>query len=296
MDSAFNELFGQIGATVVSIAFSLFIGYLLYIKEQRDRIGKEIVAMKREMASLIRQLEEMAIPGVTHSLLSQPEEGEQWDKLSITSWVAGVSWQMRVQVGEIGANDVWNQVRDRLEDLVKGILPENSFPEIKVDSELFREWATNFVRHTEHIEWFCHDFAGYSWAHSLVNKMREWEAQHPNPVLRSQETALLLERIRSLRRLVNKELIFERNYDSLKTENAIGHYKIIIASFLFMGLFSIVIPSLLLLFPPINNEYTVWIGQHILTINVQHVSLASFLCFVFCALLIIWLLMKTVKK
>lgn len=296
MDSAFYELFGQIGATVVSIAFSLFVGYLLYIKRERDRIGGNIVELKRSMLSLVHQLEETPIAGVAHSLLSQPEEGEEWDKLSITRWVAGVSWEMRVQAGEVNVNDVWNEVRNRIEDLVRGILPEDSFPEIERDSEAFRQWARDFIDHTEHVEWFCHEFAGDSWAESLINKMGEWEAQHPNPVLSSQEVALLLERIMELRHLVRKELLFEQSYNHLRMENAISNYKTIIVAFFSMGFFSILIPLMILLFPPVDDKYFVSIGKYNLPIIVQHVSLVSLACFIFSAVLIIWLLMKTVRR
>jgi len=250
----FYELFGQIGATVVSIIFSLFVGYLLYTKEQRDRIGNKIIELKRKMSGLVNQLCETPIPGVMQSLVSHPEKDEEWNKLSITEWAAGVSWDMRAQAEGMKTHDIWDRVRAGLENLVKGVLPDGYFPEIRVDSESFREWAENFIEKTEHIEWFCHEYAGYSWVNSLIEKMRAWEREHPNPVLKSQDVALLLHRIVLLRRLVYENLLLEQNYQNLKIENAVSHYKIIIAGFLVMAISSIATPLIMLLLPPFTDE------------------------------------------
>jgi len=160
LDYGFWELFGQIGATVVSIIATLFVGYLVYLKEQRDRIGNEIIELKRRMRSIVDQICETTIPGVVHSLQSsQPEE--QWDRLSLTRWTAGTSWDMRVQIGEVNERDVWDNIRQGIEDFVRAILPNGHFPEISMDSETFREWGRNFIENTNHIEWFCHETDQY---------------------------------------------------------------------------------------------------------------------------------------
>ena len=62
LNYGFWELFGQIGATMVSIIATLFVGYLLYLKEQRDRIGNEIIELKRRMSSIIDTIRETPIP------------------------------------------------------------------------------------------------------------------------------------------------------------------------------------------------------------------------------------------
>ena len=297
MDTAFYDLFGQIGATVVSIAFTLFVGYLLYIKEQRDRIVNQLIGLRREMSSLVEQLSETPIPGVVHNLLNLGREGdEKWDKLSITEWVAGVSWKMRVEVGEVKENEVWNHVRKGLEDLVKGVLPEGSFPETETDIQSLGKWAENFVRDTEHIEWFCHEYGGYSWANSLVGKMREWEVEHFNHVLKSQDVALLLERLLLLRSLTNEALSLKRNHESLRIENAIGHYKSIIAGFLAMAFFSIFVPLMMLLFPPVGDSYIISVNKYTILVDTQYLSLASFLGFIFFSLLVMGLLLRTARK
>lgn len=120
MNSNFYELFGQVGATVVSILATLFVGYMLYLKERRDRIGDDIIALKRNMCSIVRQLSVTPIPGVLQSLLShRPIEGEKWDQSSITEWAAGISWDMRVQAHKINEREIWDEVRKALENLVK---------------------------------------------------------------------------------------------------------------------------------------------------------------------------------
>jgi len=282
MDSSFYGLFGQVGATVVSIIFSLFVGYLLYIKGQRDRVKNKILGLRRQMTSIIGQLLGTAIPGVMKSLLAQPEEGEKWDKLSITGWIAGTSWEMRADVEKMNARDVWNEIHKGLENLVKGILPNGYFPEIETISASFRNWEENFIRNTEHIEWLCHEYAGYSWANSLIEKMIEWESRHPNPVLKSQDIALLIETIIKVRRLIYEDLLLEKNYRNLRIENAISHYRLIILGFLAMGFFSIFMPLLMLLLPPFTGEYIV--------------SPIAFLCFILSSLLTMWLLMKSTRK
>lgn len=112
--------------------------------------------------------------------------------------------------------------------------------------------------------------------------MREWEFKYPDPVLKSQDVALLLERIIMLRWLVNEDLLLEQDYQKLKIENAISQYKMIILGFLAMGFFSIFIPLLMLLLPPINGEYIV--------------SLISFLCFILFSLLTMWILIESAKR
>lgn len=275
-------MLGQIGATIVSLVFALFVGYLLYLKEQRDRTGNRIIELKRSMNSLAEQLKESLIPGVVHSLLARPKKGEKWDNLSICSWVAGVSWDMRVQAEKLDTHNIWNGVRKSLEDLVRGILPDGYFPEISPVSESFREWANAFIRNTEHIEWFYHEHNGHSWVSGLIGRMIEWEEKYPNPVLKSRDLALLLERIMKLRRLIKEDSLWEQNYQRLKVQNAVGHYKIIITGFLTMGFFSIFIPLLMLLLPPFDGEYTV--------------SVISFSCFILFSLLTIYMLVKTAWK
>ncbi len=112
--------------------------------------------------------------------------------------------------------------------------------------------------------------------------MRDWENKYPNPVLKSREIVLLLERILNLRRLVEKDLLLERNYQNLKVENAISHYKIIITGFLIMGFFSIFIPLLMLLLPPIDHE--------------DLIAWSSFVGFLLSSLLTMKVLMKSAMK
>jgi hypothetical protein len=297
MDSAFYELFGQIGATIVSIAFTLFVAYLLYVKEQRDKIGNQITALKRNMFVIFTQLLELPIPGVAQSLTSpRPRDDEKKDRLSITEWAAGTTWEMRVSVEGINRNEIWNKARKGIENLVKGVLPNGSFPTIEIDSDSFRKWGKDFVDDTEHIRWFTHEYGGHSWARSFLEKMREWEIEYPNPVLRSEDIASMLEKIMVLRRLVNEDLLQEENYRNLKIENAINHYKIIISAFMAMSFFSIFVPLAILLFPPVNNEYLIQVGRNFFAINVLFIGLSSFLGFLFASLLIIWLLIKAAQK
>lgn len=180
------------------------------------------------MLSIIEQLKDTPIPGVVNSLLSVPQAGEEWDELSITGWSSGTSWNMRVNVGEIRQQDVWDGVRQSLEDLVRGVLPNGVLPDGNiVDSEAYREWVNNFVTSTNHIEWIDHEVDGYSWLRSFIIKLREWEESQPNPVLRSQNVFLLIERIMTLRDMVVDEFYFEQNYQRLKIENALNHFYII---------------------------------------------------------------------
>jgi len=297
LETAFLDLFGQIGATMVSIAFTLFVGYLLYVKEQRDRIKDRMAELRKEMSPIADQLAETPIPGVVHSLLSKRDtRGEKWDNLSITRWAAGVSWDMLVQVGEINENDVWKQVRTGLEDLVRGILPDGSIPAVETDPESFKKWGEEFILDTQHIEWFCHELGESSWVKSLARKMVEWEARHPNTLLRSQDVFLMIERISVLRSLVSEALSHEQNYERLKIENAIGHYRLIIAGFVAMGFFSIFVPLMMLLFPPVGQLYMISVRGYDLLVDARYVSLASLICFLSLSLSIMWSLLKTAKK
>jgi len=297
MDSAFYELFGQIGATVVSIAFTLFVGYLLYLKEQRDKTGNQIIALKRNMLAIFAQLLELPIPGVAQSLISpRLKDDEKKDRLSITEWAAGTTWEMRANVRETNRSEIWDRVRESIENLVKGILPGGNFPNIEIDSDLFRKWGRDFIDDTEHIRWFTHEYGGHSWARSFLEKMRIWETANPNPVLKSEDIASMLEKIIVMRRLVNEDLLLEENYKNLKTENAISHYKSIILAFLSMGFFSILVPLVILLFPPANSEYLIPIGEYLILVNVLLVNLISLLGFLCTSLIIMWLLIKAARK
>lgn len=270
MANEFWELFGQIGATIVSIVASFFFGYLLYLKGQRDGTGNEIIELKRRMSSIIEQIRETPIPGVIQSLLSsRPEEGEQWDRLSITRWTAGTSWDMRIQVGEVNEREIWDIIRQSIEDIVRAILPNGHFPEISEDSETFREWARNFIGDTNHIEWFCHEIDQYgSWYLNFLAKMIDWESTHPNPVLNSQTVALLIQRILMLRQIINEGLLLEGRYQQLKIQNAIQGYKSIIIGFSCMALSSIVIPLLMLLIAPFDWMYLVsWLSFSVFLIS-----------------------------
>jgi uncharacterized protein YeaO (DUF488 family) len=297
MDLAFYQLLGEVGATLVTVAFSLFVAYLLYLREQRDKIGNQILASKSSIYSVLTRLLETPIPGVSGSLISkEPSKDEKLAMLSITEWAAGVSWEMRVRVGEIKENEVWEKVTKALENLVQGILPEGSLPVLEKDSEQFRKWATRFVDSTEHIRWFTHDYADHSWAKSLIEYMQEWEEKHPNPVLRSQDVALLLDRIMILRQLVTQDLLFESDYQSLKIENAIGNYKAIIIGFVVMGFSSILMPLMVLLFPPFNENYATYLGDYLISIDVQWLSVVVLAIFVSSSIAVLSVILRTAKK
>jgi hypothetical protein len=297
MDLVFYQLLGEVGATLVTVAFSLFIAYLLYLREQRDRIGNQILASKSSIYSVFAQLLETPIPGVSGSLISkEPSKDEKLAMLSIAEWAAGVSWEMRVTVGEIKENEVWKKVAKALENLVRGILPEGSLPVLEKDSEPFRKWGRRFVDSTEHISWFTHDYAGHSWAKSLIEYMQKWEEKHPNPVLRSQDVALLLDRIMILRLLVNQDLLFESDYQSLKIENAIGNYKAIVIGFGVMGFFSIIMPLLILLFPPSNGNYATYLGDYLISIDAQWLSVVVLAIFVSSSMVVLSVILRAAKK
>jgi len=297
MDLAFYELLGQVGATVVTVAFSLFVAYLLYLREQRDKIGNQIIGRKRDISSVFRKLLDTPIPGVSQSLTSKkPKKERKLKALSITEWAAGVPWEMRVEVGITEQNEVWNEVRKGLENLVRGILPYGVLPPLEKDSELFRKWAKKFVDDTEHIRWFTHDYADHSWAKSLIEYMREWETKYPNPVLKSQDVALLLDRIMILRQLVVKDLLLESDYQSVKIENAISNYKTIIGGFLVMGFLSIFMPLMILLYPPDNGDYVTYIGCYLVSINVQYLSIVILTLFILSTILVMWILVRTARK
>lgn len=268
LDYGFWELFGQIGATVVSIISTLFIGYLVYLKEQRDRIENEIIESKRRMSSIVEQIRETTIPGVIQSLLSSRPE-EQRDRLSITRWTAGTSWDMRVRIGEVNEIDVWDNIRQSIEDLVRAILPNGNFPEISMNPEIFQEWARKFIGDTNHIEWFCHETDQFgSWYLNFLAKMIDWESTHPNPVLNSQTVALLIQRILTLRHEINEYLHLEYRYQQLQIDNAIQFYQFIIIGFVFMAVSSIVVPLLVLLLPHFDWIYLVsWLSLLIFLIS-----------------------------
>lgn len=297
METAFFELLGQVGATVVTVAFSLFIAYLLYLKEQRDRLGNQIFQKKRGIYSVFTLLLETPIPGVSPSLTSEgPTKEQRARALSITEWAAGVSWEMRMETEGINVRDVWDRVRESLELLVQGILPNSALPALEVDSEEFRKWARKFVENTEHIRWFTHLYAGHSWARSLIGYMRDWERNHPNPVLRSQDVALLLDRVMLLRRLVFDDLLLESDYLSLKIEHAIRDYKKIIAGFVIMGVSSIIMPLVILVFPTSDNSYVMHLGETILSINVQYISTILLAVFVASTIAVMWLIVRRAKE
>jgi hypothetical protein len=278
--SDFYQLLGQVGATVVSIIATLFIGYLLYLKERRDGIGVEIISSKKKIQFIIEQLRDTPIPGVNQSLLSVPQTDEEWNDLSITRWSAGTSWDMRVNAGEIRQQDVWTGVTQSLEDLVRGVLPNGLYPEVSVDSQTYRTWATIFIKNTNHIEWIYHETDGDSLFRTFIKKMIVWEMTHSNPVLTSNNIILLVGKIMNLRKRIIDELFFEQKYLRLKIENAINHFNIIIVGFLLMSVFSIVAPLLALFYNNFN-------------INLAGINLIGFIVF---TVLTIGLLIKSVKS
>lgn len=90
MEPTFLESFSQVGATFISIVFSFFVGYLLYIRQKRDTIGNEIVTLKNQISSVISDLQETPIPAVEGSLFSTVSEGSPVDRLSsITNLTRG---------------------------------------------------------------------------------------------------------------------------------------------------------------------------------------------------------------
>ena len=190
---------------------------------------------------------------------------------------------MRIRVGEIREQDMWDEVRQGLENLVRGVLPQGYFPGVSPDSEPFREWARNFIRNTNHIEWFCHDIGRFqSWLENFIERIRQWENEHPNPVLNSNDVLLLLQRILMLRSLINEDLLLEQNYQNLKIENAIQHYKLITVCFLVMGGSSVVLPLLMLLLPSLKNAFIIsWLG---------------FLCFLISSITTVWYLIKSATQ
>jgi len=282
MNLSFFELFGQVGATVVSLTATLFIAYLIYFKEQRDKIGNQIITIKRKINIIVREIIDIPIPGVSHQLVLTSSEDMKWEKLSITSITAGPDWDLFIE-RNVERSDIWDQVRTSLEDLVRGIIPDGYFPEISIDSIDFRNWANNFMSNTNHIEWFCHELGqNRSWFTRFMEKFESYERKRRNPVLNSQDVRLMIYKILELRDLINEDLILEQNYNTLKIENSFHHYNLIIIGFFIMAVSSIVVPLFMLLLNP--NQY------------VTEISWISLMLFLLFSIFTMWLLITSTKK
>jgi hypothetical protein len=310
MNPAFLDLFGQIGATFIAIIFSFFVGYLLYIKEQRDKTGTEIIALKNRIISLFQDLHETPIPGVVQSLVSTAALTPGSNRLSsISSMTAGTSWSMRVR-GAVTQTQIWDQARQSLEELVRGAVPPEmiGFPvvqiadsgyftlKLEIISDTFRNGAKSFLKNTKDIDWFARDYAGYSWARTFIEKMREWESANPNPVLRSQDVATLFERILTLRRLVPQVMHLETNYENLKIGNFISHYKIVLLGMLTMFVSSVFAPMILLFTYPEMGMYQVTIGNYSLSFGIDSIAIISWVGFVISLFMVVIPLFRTAVK
>jgi hypothetical protein len=307
MDANFLNLFGQIGATFIAIIFSFFIGYLLYIKEHRDKIGNDLLALKNRLLQVFGDLQETLIPGVTQSLTSRVPPPEGTNRLHlITGMTAGTSWNMRLRQGG-NPTLIWKQAMDSLEELVRGVIPTEitGFPVEKIaDTEFFipkigvlspelSKGLKNFLKNTKDIEWFTQDFNGYSWAKTFIEKMREWESIYPNPVMNSQQVATLFEKIITLRRLTPQVFLLEKNYENLKIQNFISNYKLVLTGMLVMFATSVFAPLMLLFTYPQNGIYQFTMSTYSISIGLDLLSFISFIGFIISTLLLVVPLFKT---
>jgi hypothetical protein len=216
---------------------------------------------------------------------------------------------MRVKVGKIKEDEVWNEVHEGLESFVRGIVPREALsfpaeylpggylaPRFEIVSDSFTKWATDFLKNTKDFEWFIREYAGFSWAASFLTKMQEWETKHPNPVLKSQDVATLFERIMTLKRLVLNDFLLEKNYDCLRIDNFVAHYKAIVAGLLAMGFFSIFMPLIILLVYPSDGRYYFWICKSLFSIEVSLIAAVSLIGFILASALVTILLFRTATR
>ena len=272
MNYNFYILLGQIGATMVSILATLFVGYFLYLKEQRDRIGNEIIKKKREMLEIIEQLNRTPIPGVLQSLYdSRPEDRSKWFSRSDLNYWSFGPWKSRLESAWTparaepykDAGALIEAVSEDLEKLVKGVIPIGSFPEIEEDSEEFRQWAEDFLEYIRPIDFFCSESESPGGHKSssmslFLENMWEWEEEvFRRPVFRSEDVSTLFDRVIKLKNSVKDGLDLHRKFQLYKFEKAIPSYKLVIANFIILGFFSILIPLIILLIPPFKNEYII---------------------------------------
>jgi len=265
INSEFYILFGQIGATILSILASLFIGYLFYLREQRDRIKNNIYKLKLNIDSIIRQIEDIPILNVTDNIyyqdiekvekeIEKENEGSDLDLFQrrirhIFHWADLFSWEKQAE--NIGVEKIWEDITIAFEKLFKNLLPRN-FNISLSNSENFQKWAEYFLRETYYIEIFDKEHKelnGFSWLKALLSKMKRFESDHSNPDLTSQNVSILLGRILELRNLTDECLDLEYNYQYLKIDKVVSDYKIVIFSFLMMGTCSIILPLIILLNP-----------------------------------------------
>lgn len=113
--------------------------------------------------------------------------------------------------------------------------------------------------------------------------MREWEEEvWLRPVFRSEDVSSLFARLMSLRNLVEKGIGLERRYQSLKVESAISNYKLLKVNFISLGSVAILIPLVMVLIPPIKNEYII--------------SLICLFFFIFLTTVTMMIILKSAKK
>jgi len=114
--------------------------------------------------------------------------------------------------------------------------------------------------------------------------------------LKSQDVASLFERIMTLRELVLKVFLLERNYDSLRIDNFVSCYRAIVAGLFAIGFFSVFMPLIMLLFYPVDGRYYFWICERLFSLEVSQIALVSLIGFILSSLLVAIFLFRTAAK
>lgn len=296
MTSAFYDTLAQVGATMVSILSTLFVGYLLYIKERKDRINDEMKRLHEKMTSTFCDILETTIPGIVPRLLEKTKPDEKWDNLSLVRSDALFPWERMIRIKKIKPSDLLDEVDKGLRDLIKGLLSgvpkiedrsslvswRDAFIELEKNRDLLIEWETDFLEKSKHIEFFCHRYGRYSWADAFLNNMEEYIAQGHNAFYDPRQISVLFSRLLDLRSLATNNLLLEQSHKNLAVEKVVSHYRFVITGFAFMSVSSVIVPLIMILLAPSDLDYSVsWI---------------SFLVFAFSTVLTLWLLYKSATR
>ena len=269
MSESFFTTLAEVSATVVSILATAIVAYVIYLKQKRDSEGVHIIWQKRGLNNLFDHLMKIPIPGVFAHLLAEPQKKEKPEKakglFKIVKWLAGPDWWHLTYAERINREMASRATEDILEgiiemaDQVVGI-PKSwkkngeivGLPPLEQDSPIFREWAKKFLISTGEFAWLWEQYGEFGWGRNLMALLTNLERQAAGiPVMRSGDVRNLFETIIKVRSVVGDILFKEERYQTYKLEIGLKFGRWIGFGVVFMAIFGIITP-LLVLFPPVN--------------------------------------------
>ena len=292
MSESFFTTLAEVSATVVSILATAIVAYVIYLKQKRDSEGVHIIEQKRRLNGVFDQLVRIPIPGVIAHLLAEPEKKEKPEEprglIKIVRWLAGADWWHLAHAERVDRRMASRATEDILEgltemaDKVVGI-PAGVRVPLEQDSPIFRKWARRFLTSSADFAWLWETYGEFGWGRNLMALLNNLERLGAGiPVMRSGDVRNLFETLIYTRTLVEEILFKEQRYQTYKLETGLKFRRWIGLGFIFMAIFGIVIPLLVLL-PPVS-----WFKTQIDVTVIALTSLVGFFGSLSMATLCIW--------